>query len=666
MQSVAVLLGSIIIGLALSAVQIAYSFEQQRSAAMQLNQEVLTLAEGGATAAAWTLDKDLANSVVSSVIAMSYVHRAIIRDDQGQELASAGRAAREEEILGNWVTRRVAGYVPNNQRELTVEDRGRTVTVGTLRIDLSPDHIAQSVLSLALSTVLATLVSAFLIGLLLLWISARFVTTPLRRAASSIEKIDPDNEQQMRVPVPAMHRTNELGHLLEHTNGMLSRLAQSQLQLRRLATRDPLTGLPNRSQIQQDLQVALAHAARSGGYVAVLFLDLDRFKNVNDSLGHDAGDELLVAVANALRRAVRTNDSVGRLGGDEFLIVLDQIDHLDEVVAAVNRLTQTMSMPYRVGNNEIRAAGSFGIAVYPDDGKDAGTLMRCADLAMYNAKAADAVEWRFFSRELGERVEARLNLENALAGAIARNEFSLVYQPKFWAADGTLAGCEALLRWHHDERLVSAGEFITIAEDAGLIMEIGDWVFTEACRQIAQWGEHAVPVAVNVSAVQLKDVGFVDRLLATMRDYDVAAHLLEVELTETVLMRDLVSSEQVLRRLLDAGIRISIDDFGTGYSSLSYLTRLPISSLKIDRSFVSGERRSRVILDTIVAMARALGMQTVAEGVETAEQRDALIAQGCDLLQGFLLGRPSAPADFEALFMNVDADSRTHSNRRVS
>lgn len=653
MQAVTILIASIVIGIALSVAQVLYSFEQQRRAAATLSEEILTLAEGGATTSAWTLDERLAHEVVSGMIALGSVQMAVIRDDRTNILASAEKATGDRGVLLAWISRALSSGIPRGVRSLTVEDRGRTVEVGTLTIDLSPHHVANSVLQLAVSTALVTLVSAFLIGLFLLWISTRFVTSPLRHAAGQIAQIDLGRDEQMRVPVPEMHRTNELGHLLGHTNEMLSRLARSHEQLRALATRDSLTGLLNRSEIQRHLHESISQAARAGEHVAVLFLDLDRFKNVNDSLGHEAGDTLLIAVASALQCAMRSKDAVGRLGGDEFLIVLGQVDHPDEVVAAVTRLAEAISTPCLLAANEVRVAGSFGIAIYPEDGNDAGALMRRADLAMYKAKASGALQWHFFSSELGEQVEARLKIENALGGAIGRNELSLVYQPKYRAVDGAMVGCEALLRWHHNGRVVPTGDFISVAEESGLIIEIGDWVVNEACRQIAQWGKQAVPVAINVSAQQLMDGDFVDRLLAVAERYAVATSFLEIELTETVLMRDLDQSEEQLLRLVNTGFTISIDDFGTGYSSLSYLARLSISYLKIDRSFVSGERRSKVILDTILALAKALGIHTVAEGVETKEQLDSLTAQGCDLLQGYLLGRPSVPAEFERLLLHA-------------
>ncbi len=665
MQAVVVLLASLVIGIVLAAAHVTYTIAQQRETALELVQDVLTSAEGGATNSAWTLDSSLARNVIGDVMAIRGVRFAEIRDDRDQVLAVAKKSGQPKGRLESWLVETFIGDLPRGKKTLHVEDRGRSVVVGTLAIELTPFYVADQALALAAATIVVPFLGALLIGLVLLAVSSRLITIPLRRAAATVAKVDPESAGALSVPVPRIHRHNELGLLLEHTNDMVARLKASHDELEHLATRDALTGLPNRNLIRERLESALSRAHRHARLLAVLFLDLDRFKNVNDSLGHDVGDQLLKAVAENLARLVRSDDAIGRLGGDEFLIVLDDVDKLEDVVLAVRRIAHALTGNYSIGDHEVRASASIGIAVYPNDGEDVGTLMRHADLAMYKAKHGEGGPWCFFSQELSERMGARLTLEAALVAALARNEFHLFYQPKFHARTGMLAGCEALLRWYHDGHWVPASDFITVMEDIGLIHEVGDWVIEQACRQVRRWGDCAVPVAVNVSARQLSDARFVNRFLDIVRGHDVPTRCLEIEITETALMRDLDRSSEMLYRLRDEGVLVSIDDFGTGYSSLSYLSRLPIACLKIDRSFVSGLRRSRTMLNAIIAMAKALGLRTVAEGVESGEQRAEVVARGCDELQGYLTGRPVPATEFEALYLGVPSDPspRTRENR---
>lgn len=441
-----------------------------------------------------------------------------------------------------------------------------------------------------------------------------------------------------------------VGLLLYHNKLKVVELEQAHHDLRHLSTRDVLTGLANRALIHEQLVNRVATARRSGGQIAVVFLDLDRFKAVNDSLGHDIGDLLLKSVAQILLRQVREEDSVGRLGSDEFLI-LASIDQVDDVIKLVNRTLEVLDKPVSIDGFGFRCHASFGISVFPEDGKDADSLIRCADLALHLAKVDEARQWNLYSQEMRVLLDKELAMETALIGAIDRNELKLYLQPQFAAFDNRLAGCEALLRWKHQGEWVAPFEFISIAERTGMILEIGEWVIAEACRILKHWGDNAVAISVNVSGRQLGDEHFVSRVFATTRKYRINPDLIEFEITETMLMENLDQCLQRLNQLREAGFSISMDDFGTGYSSLAYLTQLPIDELKIDRSFVSGEQASEVVLDTIVAMGRALDLLVVAEGVETEQQRAMLVASGCDLLQGFLMAKPMPVAEFESKYL---------------
>lgn len=659
-QAVLVPMASLVIGLGLSALLLAHTFSQHRGDALRLCEEILTLAEGGATSAAYTLDPTLARGVVNSIAMARGVELAVLRDENSLVLASRQVAPSPAPPITRWFASTFLGSPLSAKRALFDPKAGGDGKVGTLFVQLSAQHVATGFVTMAQSTVLVTVVTALLVGVLLLVMSSRLLTSPLRRVATRIAELDPENPGKLKLSVPRGHEHNELGELIRRTNDMLGRLASSQEQLRHLATRDPLTDLPNRSLIGERLGKAIARARRRDGRLAVLFLDLDRFKTINDSLGHDVGDELLCAVAGALAGVVRANDSVGRLGGDEFVVILEDLEDARSALTSLQRIVGAFTGPFQVGQTEVRSTASVGIAVFPEDGEDAQALMRHADLAMYKAKHAGGGRWQFFAPEMGQRVDARLRTEMALAAALERGELTVLYQAKVSAVTGELDGCEALLRWDHEGQRLEASEFIQVAEDTGLILAIGDWVIDEVCRQIAHWRAKRlrVPVAVNVSARQLAENGIINSVLDAARRHDIDPTLLSLEITETVLMEDPEHGAELLRTLTGHGIQVSIDDFGTGYASLAYLTQLPVDTLKIDRSFVSDVRKSSAILETIVAMARALGLKTIAEGVETEQDRVALRRIGCDVLQGYFIGRPLEPEEFERAHV-----ARSHMDR---
>jgi diguanylate cyclase (GGDEF)-like protein/PAS domain S-box-containing protein len=423
---------------------------------------------------------------------------------------------------------------------------------------------------------------------------------------------------------------------------------KSEQRIRFLAEHDVLTELPNRSLCIERLRLALQQAERSGRQVAVLFLDLDRFKTINDSLGHHVGDGLLRSVARALLDAVRTGDTVSRLGGDEFVVVLNGIDGADEASDIVHqRLIPRVRQTHLVGGTELHVSCSVGIAMYPSDATDIDELMRHADTAMYQAKAAGKDHAQFFTAEMTRRAELRLQMEADLRRALDLRQLALHWQPRIEAASGRLAGVEGLLRWQHPELgLVMPGEFIPLAEETGLIVPIGAWVVEAACAQIAAWRAQGLPgfgVSINLSARQLRDEG----LLAAVRDslarHGVARGVLEFELTESMLMERAEVNLRQLHALRGLGVSLSIDDFGTGYSSLAYLNRFPIDKLKIDRSFVHhmlGDPTDRAITMAIIRLGHTLGLKVVAEGVELPGEAALLREAQCDELQGYLFGHP--------------------------
>ena len=437
---------------------------------------------------------------------------------------------------------------------------------------------------------------------------------------------------------------------------------EAQQQLKYLATRDSLTGLYNRAYLAERMRDLFEASPLSAEpvRVAVLFVDLDGFKKVNDTAGHDAGDALLCSVARRLASCVAEDDTLARVGGDEFVIVVSGYEDTADLIALARQILDTIAAPFAVADNEYYLGASIGISLFPEDGHDVPTLMRNADSAMYSAKQRGRNNFQFFTAELNKHLQRRFAVEQLLRRALAAGELSLVYQPIVDSRRGRTVGAEALLRWYNGELGdVSPGEFIPVAEDTGLIVAIGDWVLEHACEQLAEWRRTLAPdlvMAVNLSPRQFND-GLVERIARCLAHWGLAPDALELEITERLLMSDSETVLPMLRALSSIGVRISVDDFGTGYSSLSYLKRFPLHNLKIDRSFVAGlpdHRDSIAITQAVVAMAHSLGMNVTAEGVETAAQAAFLSSIECDKQQGYLFSRPVAASAYARNLLETD------------
>ena len=416
--------------------------------------------------------------------------------------------------------------------------------------------------------------------------------------------------------------------------------------MRHIAQHDSLTGLPNRMALAIRLAQLLPEARRYERRLAMMFLDLDRFKIINDTLGHQVGDELLREVACRLSNIVRTTDFVARLGGDEFVIVLPEITTPADSALVASKIIAALATPVQVDAHELHTSPSIGISIFPDDGPDADSLLKNADTAMYHAKSAGRNNYQFYAAEMNQAASERMDLERKLRHAIARNELAIAYQPQF-AADGRPTGVEALLRWHHPtDGMISPARFIPVAEEMGLIVEIGEWVMQNACREMKHWIDAGLPplrVAVNVSARQLRRRDFCESVAGALAESGLAPELLELEITESSVMEDPEEAIDILQRLRRMGVTLAVDDFGTGYSSLAYLKRFPIDHLKIDRSFVADiehDLNDRAIAFGTIALAHSLGLNVIAEGVETAEQLELLRQNGCDEVQGYLFSKP--------------------------
>ena len=428
--------------------------------------------------------------------------------------------------------------------------------------------------------------------------------------------------------------------------GIASALHQRQLtdQLEHLATHDSLTELPNRLLLASRLEAALADARASNTRLAVLFIDLDRFKGINDSLGHAIGDSVLRELGHRLRTCVRPGDTLARMGGDEFTAILPNIQDRAEVLEIARKFLNAVHEPCRVQGYELFVTASIGISMFPRDGSDAGTLLRNADAAMYAAKRRGSDDVQLYAAEETTIAIERLSIETSLRRALDRNEFTLVFQPQVHL-DGRLTGAEVLLGWQHPELgRVPPKQFIPIAEETGMILSIGDWVLRRACHQASEWArasKHRIVIAVNVSAVQFTQPGFVRTVADALAESGLPAELLELEVTESLLLRDLHQVAASFRELRKLGVQIAVDDFGTGYSSLSYIRNLPLDALKIDRSFLAdaeNERAALALLKAIVALGHTLGLTVTAEGVETPRQLELVSEAGCDQAQGHLFG----------------------------
>jgi diguanylate cyclase (GGDEF)-like protein/PAS domain S-box-containing protein len=459
---------------------------------------------------------------------------------------------------------------------------------------------------------------------------------------------------------------------VSHYVGLYTDIADikhAEARLERLAHYDSLTDLPNRMLFNQRLEMALSSARRHERHIAVLFIDLDRFKQVNDTLGHKYGDQVLIEVSRRLLEIVRKEDTVARLSGDEFTIILSELTEPGLADYVAKRVVETLSQPFILSADPIYIGASVGVALYPGDGLDAESLFRTADIAMYSAKNQGNSNYQFFDARMDARSKEKLMLELGLRHALEMQALYLVYQPKYELATSRIVGIEALLRWHSPEfGMVSPDSFIPIAEDTGLIIPIGEFVIKEACRQAKLWQDSLpdVPVAVNLSMRQFRDENLLPFIESTLQEMALSPDLLELELTESLIMDDLERNTRVLSRLKKMGLKISIDDFGTGYSSLSYIKRLPIDTVKIDKSFVLDLTRDmgdKAIVSTIITMAKNMNLHVLAEGVETTEQLNYLRQEGCHHAQGFLLGQPLSADQLNASLANqptVVANDASH------
>lgn len=454
---------------------------------------------------------------------------------------------------------------------------------------------------------------------------------------------------------PIKDYTGTITHFVS-TGKDISERIQVQERLQHMAHHDALTDLPNRNLFLDRLQQSLTRARWHNRLVAVMFMDLDRFKNINDTLGHNVGDQLLLQLSERLNKSVRDGDTIARFGGDEFAILLDDIDSDSHISSLAEKLLDTMAKPFKINKQELFVTASIGVSIFPNDGEDSDTLLRNADVAMYRAKDLGKNNYQFYSDDLSARIFERLTLENHLRHAIDRNEFVLYYQPQIDARNDKITGVEALLRWQHPELgLITPNNFISLLEETGLIEKVGNWVLETACQQFRAWhdaGWSYLHLSVNISSRQFNNPDFISSVHDIIATTGINPEFLELELTESMLMRNASATINALRSLNESGVRFAIDDFGTGYSSLSYLRRFPIDTIKIDRSFihdVTDNPDDAAIASAIIVMAQSLSLNVIAEGVENQQQLAFLVSRDCYYLQGNLFSRPLPAEEFAAL-----------------
>ncbi|MET1256356.1 EAL domain-containing protein [Aliikangiella maris] len=540
---------------------------------------------------------------------------------------------------------------------------------GTVYLKVSNRAFFSRIRAFAFMSISIVAVIIFFVYLISLKLQ-RMISGPLVELEGISREVSGSGNYSIRVPY---YGEDEIGSLANSFNQMLEKIEVNQkerdaaseaLQLNKkrleravkdlqyLANYDSLTQLPNRALCMDRIKYALKRASRTNLMVAVLFLDLDHFKDVNDSLGHAVGDQLLKATSQRLLEKIRSEDTLARLGGDEFVIILNELHDTEDVISIVEKIVTSFETPFQLSNYEVNTTVSVGVCMFPHDGVDVDSLMKAADAAMYKAKEVGRNTYEFYEAELNQLAIRRHQLANELRQAVKNGELSLVFQPQLNIVENKVIGAEVLLRWHHPILgNISPAEFIPIAENTGLIKEIGNWVMDNACQKIAECRRlgYEIRLAVNLSALQFRQINLPEMIASTLQKYRIPPKLLEVEITESMLVRDVSQAIDILERLKEMQIRIAIDDFGTGYSSLSYLRRFPLDALKIDRTFIDElivDVDDTAITLAIISMAKSLRLEVIAEGVETAEQQEFLAKNNCDDIQGYYFSRPLTYKDF--------------------
>ncbi|WP_418358317.1 putative bifunctional diguanylate cyclase/phosphodiesterase [Shewanella basaltis] len=657
-QTNLVVFTALFFAVAILIVEIAIQVISTKNQLSDAQQELLDSVEQTTTNAVWSLDDKLASQTLEGIIKVDNVGSAVIELDDGSLFVATSNPTEKFSSAYVKLSQSLFGDLREISRPIYrpfyFEGNKQQQLIGTLTVFYDTQKLTNKLFSQLKLGLIATLARALLLTLVLSVVFHRFLTQPIARISEAIDKIDPDSPDENLLPMSPAHKDDELGLVTSKFNQILLQFSQTQNKLRKMATRDPLTGLPNRTLLLETLNVTIQRSRVHKRNFTLLFIDLDRFKNVNDSLGHAIGDQFLARIARILERVVGVRGSVARLGGDEFVILADEIQTPDQAADFVDKLLMQLNAPVQLNEHAIHPAASIGISIYPDDGDKAEDLIRHADIAMYSAKAAGSNQWAFFKQEMTERAAVRLRTEASLHDALKNDEFLLYFQPKFDLKTNKVVGCEALIRWQKEGRLISPMSFIPVAEETGIIIPIGRWVIEQSCKVIREWQRkynYSIPIAVNVASQQFADASLVPDIKQLAIRYQIRPELLEVEITETSLMNDVEQAIVKLEQLKSAGFGIAVDDFGTGYSSLSYLRHLPITTMKIDRAFVNDLPKDSAIASTILMLGRQLNLTIVAEGIENEEQLQWLKDNQCEVGQGFFFSKPLPLDEFEEKYI---------------
>ncbi|SDS15247.1 diguanylate cyclase (GGDEF) domain-containing protein [Halopseudomonas sabulinigri] len=673
-----VLLWALVVGVVLSMGQIAYDLRKESQLIDSNAEQILAMSQDPATQAVYSLDREMALQVIGGLFEHEAVRYAAIGHPDETQLASRERPLKDSPY------RTLTDWLFGVEQQYSVGLFGRepyNEYYGDLRItlDTAPygEDFLQSSLIILLSGVLRAMAMAFALYLLY----HILLTKPLAGIIDRIADINPDHPGKMHIPMLPGQEKNELGLWIRKANELLesiernsSRRREAEANLLHMAQHDHLTGLPNRSMLQEQLARILADAGRRQRGVAVLCCGLDDFKEINEQFSYQSGDSLLVTVADRLRANSGRLGSLARLGGDQFALVQTGVGEPYEAAELAQTILDDLSRPFELGDHTVSLRATIGITLFPDDGDNAEKLLQKAEQTMMLAKARSRNRYQFYIASLDSEMRVRRELDKELRGALERNEFHLTYQPQVSYATHQVVGVEALLRWQHPERgLVPPDLFIPLAEQNGIIISIGEWVLDQACKQLREWhdqGFNELRMAVNLSTVQLHHSELSRVVTNLMQRYQLPAHCLEMEVTETGLMEDIAAAASHLNSLKKAGVLIAIDDFGTGYSSLSYLRGLPLDKIKIDKSFVQDvlvDEDDATIVRAIIQLGRSLNMEVIAEGVESAEQEAYVIAQGCNEGQGYYYSRPLSAAAFGDWIVQYRAEtSKTRSSSEIS